>query len=91
MSSNQNRSVPRTAVAFGITDPVESARAELQAALNAIEDKLNVPKQAEKATVKARLFARDEPGKAIAVVAGIALAVGGLVWLAVREITAPRR
>ena len=37
--------VPRTAVPLGITDPVESARAELKAALSAIEEKTNVPKQ----------------------------------------------
>ena len=35
--------VPRTAVPLGITDPVESARAELKAALSAIEEKTIIP------------------------------------------------
>ena len=35
--------VPRTAVPIGIADPVEQARAELKAALAAIEQKANVP------------------------------------------------
>lgn len=91
MSSELNRSVPRTAVSFGIVDPVESARAELQAALNAIEDKLNVPKQAEKASVKARLFARREPAKAIAIAVGVAVVVGTVVWAGARALSAPRR
>ena len=37
--------LPRTAVPLGITDPVEKARAELKAALAAIEEKSNVPKR----------------------------------------------
>ena len=35
--------VPKTAVDLSLTDPVERARAELKAALAAIEDKTNVP------------------------------------------------
>ena len=42
--------VPKTAVDLSLTDPVERARAELKAALAAIEDKTNVPKQVSKAT-----------------------------------------
>ena len=42
--------VPRTAVPLGITDPVESARAELKAALSAIEEKTNLPKQVARKT-----------------------------------------
>ena len=84
--------VPRTAVALGITDPVESARAELKAALAAIEEKANVPKRVAKATDRtiatARGFARRNPSAAAAaVVAGAALvgaAVGGLVRLYTR-------
>jgi hypothetical protein len=42
--------LPRTAVPLGITDPVERARAELKAALAAIEEKSNVPKRVAVAT-----------------------------------------
>ncbi len=90
MSSERAVAVPRTAVVMGIADPVEEARAELKAALFAIEDKVNVPKQAQKAQVRARLFARAEPVKTIAVVVGAALVVGGLVWAGVRSFTAAR-
>ena len=91
MSSEVNRRVPRTAVDLTVSDPVEAARAELQAALYANEDKLNVPLQAEKATVKAQAFARREPRKAIAVAVGVAAIVGVIVWAGVRSLTAPRR
>lgn len=83
--------VPRTAVRIGIDDPVEAARAELKAALFAIEDKVNVPKQAEKAAVKARLFARRKPVAAVAAAVGAAVVVGGIVWATVLSVTAPRR
>lgn len=79
--------VPRTAVPLGIADPVESARAELKAALMAIEVKANVPKRLTLATDdgvrKARRFARREPAAAVAAVVGIAAAVGAAVWAAV--------
>ena len=42
---SSNAPLPRTAVPLGITDPVESARAELKAALLAIEEKANVPRR----------------------------------------------
>lgn len=87
MSSDRSLDIPRTAVAIGIADPVESARAELKAALHAIEEKVNVPKQAQKATVKARLFARREPVKAALIVVGAAVAVGGIVWAVARSLT----
>ncbi|GAA5146424.1 hypothetical protein GCM10025768_05030 [Microbacterium pseudoresistens] len=77
-------SLPRTAVPHGIVDPVESARAELKAALAAIEDKANVPRRVQKAsaaaTVKARSFAQRNPVGAVAAVVGVAIAVGGIVW-----------
>lgn len=82
---------PRTAVPLGIDDPVDSARAELKAALFAIEEKVNVPKQVERASVKVRLFARQEPVVAVAAAVGIALAVGGLVWGAAMAVAGPRR
>lgn len=77
-------SLPRTAVPQGITDPVASARAELKAALAAIEDKANLPRRVQRASaegaVKARAFARRNPVGAIAATIGVAAAVGGIVW-----------
>lgn len=96
MSSSVSRSgasrspvpVPRTAVPIGIDDPVQQARAELKAALSAIEEKANVPKRVarvtDRAVTEARVFARREPGIAAAAVVAVAATVGGLVWLAVR-------
>lgn len=83
--------VPRTAVPLGIDDPVEHARAELKAALAAIEEKANVPRRVGRAidegVAKAREFKRRNPAAAaIAVVAGAA-AVGAAVWGFVRLYT----
>ncbi|WP_405374036.1 MULTISPECIES: hypothetical protein [unclassified Microbacterium] len=83
--------LPRTAVPIGITDPVERARAELKAALMAIEEKANVPKRAahatQRASVAARRYADRNPTGAAAAAVGAALAVGALVWGAVRLYT----
>ncbi len=83
--------VPRTAVPLGITDPVEKARAELKAALAAIEVKANVPRRIETAVdervAQARAFSRRSPVAAtVAVIAGAA-AVGAAVWGFVRLYT----
>jgi hypothetical protein len=79
---------PRTAVPDGIADPVERARAELKAALAAIEDKANVPKRVARATernvTRARRFANEKPVAATVAVVGAALAVGATVWGLVR-------
>lgn len=85
MSSNNSVPVPRTAVPLGIEDPVEAARAELKAALSAIEEKVNVPKRTARAIDRAKVAARRSPGKAIAVAVGVAAAVGVTVWLVVRN------
>ena len=91
MSTDSIVPVPRTAVALGITDPVEKARAELKATLAAIELKGNLPKRANRAvevrTAQARRFARVEPVKTAAVVLGVAAAVGLTVWGLVRAYT----
>jgi len=83
--------VPRTAVPLGITDPVEKARAELKAALSAIELKANVPKRLTFATdqylADARRFAKDNTPGAVAAVATVAVAVGLTVWGLVRLYT----
>lgn len=89
MSSNVP--VPRTAVPLGISDPVESARAELKAALAAIEEKVNVPKRVAVATerevTRARRFAKKKPQVAAAVVVGAAAVIGLTVWGLVRLYT----
>ena len=85
-----SESLPRTAVPAGIIDPVTSARAELKAALAAIEIKGNIPRRVEKASTravaKARVFADRNPVGAIAATVGIAAAVGGIVWAIARAI-----
>lgn len=86
--SEQN--LPRTAVPVGLTDPVASARAELKAALAAIEVKGNVPRRLEKASVrgaaKARAFADRNPTGAFAAAVGVAAVAGTLVWAIARAV-----
>lgn len=87
-TSNAPVPVPRTAVPIGIADPVENARAELKAALFALEEKANVPKRVSRATedavADARRFQRRNPALTAAIVVGGALAVGAAVWGAIR-------
>ncbi len=88
--TDSDPTLPRTAVPAGITDPVASARAELKAALAAIEIKGNVPRRLEKASkrgaAKARAFADRNPVGAVAAAVGIAAVAGGLVWAIARVI-----
>jgi hypothetical protein len=83
--------LPRTAVPLGITDPVERARAELKAALAAIEEKGNVPRRvsraSERITARARVFAQQQPVPAMAAVVAGAAVVGTIVWAIVRAYT----
>ncbi|WEK61116.1 MAG: hypothetical protein P0Y60_17720 [Candidatus Microbacterium colombiense] len=89
MTASDN--LPRTAVPAGIVDPVASARAELKAALAAIEVKGNIPRRVEKASVraaaKARVFADRNPLGAVAAAVGIAAVVGGAVWAIARALS----
>lgn len=91
MSVDRPVPVPRTAVPFGIEDPVVAARTELKAALAAIEVKGNLPRRIEhgytRAVAKARDFRRKNPAGAAAAVVTVAAVVGGAVWLAVRAYT----
>ncbi len=93
MSSDSTRS--RTVVDLDIADPVEKARAELKAALAAIEEKANVPKRVaratERGTARAKAFARKSPALATAAVIGVAAVVGATVWALVRIYTRPGR
>lgn len=83
--------LPRTAVPAGIVDPVQSARAELKAALAAIEIKGNIPRRVEKASqrgiLRARTFAHGNPVGAAAAVVGVAATIGGLVWVIARAVS----
>ncbi|WP_232711384.1 MULTISPECIES: hypothetical protein [unclassified Microbacterium] len=103
LESNRGRSprpdsllvpLPRTLVPQ-LGDPVAQARAELKAALAAIEEKANLPKRAarwtDKAAHRARTFAHARPVQAAAIAVGAAAVVGLAVWEGVRLYTAPRR
>lgn len=91
MSIDRPVPVPKTAVPLGIADPVEQARAELKAALAAIEVKANVPRRVSEAVdvrvAEVRESARRDPAAAAAVVAGVAATVGLTVWALVRAYT----
>lgn len=69
----------------------ERARAEFAGTLNALEDRLNVPKQVRiktaKAKVQLRRFANEQPVAAAAAAVGVVVAVGVTVWLVVRAVT----
>jgi len=58
---------------------VAAARAQLASTLDALQDKLNVPK-------RIRTAARENPIGLATVGAGVAAAIAGAVWLAVRVI-----
>ena len=91
MSSDAPVPVPRTAVPLGIADPVEQARAELKAALAAIEVKANLPRRLSEriddSVEKARAFQRRNPVAAAAAVVVGAAAIGAIVWGMVRAYT----
>ncbi|WP_102193318.1 hypothetical protein [Microbacterium aurantiacum] len=86
-----SENTPRTVVPAGIIDPVASARAELKAALAAIEVKGNFPRRIEKASqraaAKARTFADRNPIGAVAAAVGVAAIVGGAVWVIARALS----
>ncbi|GAA1058767.1 DUF3618 domain-containing protein [Agromyces bracchium] len=69
-------------------DNARAARDQLAGTLSALEEKLNVPKRAARATARAKRkmqrFADEQPGAAIALAAGVVAAVGVGVWLVVR-------
>jgi hypothetical protein len=89
MSSDAPVPLPRTAVPLGVTDPVEKARAELKAALAAIEVKANVPRRLavsiDDGIEKARAVSKRNPALAAAAVLAGAAAIGAAVWAFVRS------
>jgi hypothetical protein len=64
-------------------DKVEAARAELADTLDAIEDKLNVPKQVNRLTRKAKASYEDNPVPWIIGATAAVIVVGGLIAWAV--------
>jgi len=84
LSNKQQRNLTR----LQAHDNARAARDGLASALNALEEKLNLPKRAARATArakrKARQFADEQPGAALAVAVGVVTAVGVGVWLIVR-------
>ena len=72
----------------------ERARAQFAGTLNALEDKLNVPKQvrikSRRAKVEFRRLAKEQPGAAIATGVAVAAVVGVTVWLVVRAVVAEK-
>ncbi|TAM70597.1 MAG: DUF3618 domain-containing protein [Microbacteriaceae bacterium] len=62
---------------------VERARAELVAALNAIEDKVNVPRRAKRAI---RVLREDHPLASAALAVVAIAAVGATTWLVVSRL-----
>ena len=67
----------------------ERARADFAGTLNALEDKLNLPKQAKRKAgqlkVKLRRLADEQPGTVIGGAVGAVAVVGVVVWLIVRS------
>jgi len=64
-------------------DRVASTRADLEATLDAIEDKLNVPKRFDELTTRARASYEKNPVPWIIGAVGAAVAVAGLVAWAI--------
>lgn len=83
--------LPDTVVPSGINDPVQLARAELKAALAAIEIKANYPKRIKNASsriaAKARTIAEKKPVAALAGIVVGSAAVGSAVWGIARAIS----
>ena len=77
------------ATPYGPTSP-EQARAELVSTLNAIEDKLNVPRKVSRAVARGKVAAaklqRESPVAFIGGIAAVAAVSGTAVWAIVRAI-----
>ncbi|GGO63631.1 hypothetical protein GCM10010910_16640 [Microbacterium nanhaiense] len=83
--------LPDTVVPSGISDPVQLARAELKAALAAIEIKANYPRRIKEASgriaAKARTIAEKKPVVALTGIVVGSAAVGSAVWGIARAIS----
>jgi hypothetical protein len=69
----------------GLTESVAATRAQLFDTLDAIEDRLNVPKQIGFAASKVKRGIQDKPVPYLAAFAGGALAIGGIVVTVLRR------
>ena len=90
VTSHDSVSTSRTIVPEGL-DAVAQARAELKAALAAIEEKGNVPKRLGRTVdswaEKGKRLAKERPAAALGLVVAGAVAVGLIVWGGVRLYT----
>lgn len=82
---------PETAVPVNMDDPVKKARAELRAALIALEEKANVPKRVSTASrrfvSRVRVVASEHRAAAAVGVVVVGIVVGVTVWAVVRRAT----
>lgn len=62
---------------------IRAGRSELEGTLNAIEDKINVPKQIGKLTAKTKALYEDNPVPWMIGAAAAVVAIGGLIALTV--------
>ena len=69
---------------------VATARAELAATIDAIQDRLDLPKQARLAVKRAKRRVKElsdeKPEVLVAAAVGAAAVIGGAVWLVVRAV-----
>jgi hypothetical protein len=66
-----------------MTDSIDATRAQLESTLDAIEDKLNVPKQVGRLRTKAMNSYRSNPIPWIVGATAAVIAVGGIVAWAI--------
>ena len=68
----------------------EQARAELASTLNAIEDKLNVPRKVSRAVARGKVHVarlqRENPAALVAGIAAVAAVAGAAAWAITRAI-----
>lgn len=69
----------------GLTNSVAATRAQLFDTLDAIEDKLNLPKQIGIAASRVKRGVEQRPVPYLAAFAGGALAIGGIVVTVIRR------
>ncbi|MET0933607.1 MAG: DUF3618 domain-containing protein [Mycetocola sp.] len=76
--------------AYPVRSTPEQARAELASTLNAIEDKLNVPRKVSRAIARGKVQAaklqRESPAAFIGGIAAVAAVAGTVAWAVARAI-----
>ncbi|MBG6237489.1 hypothetical protein IWX78_000432 [Mycetocola sp. CAN_C7] len=75
---------------MSVTSSTEQARAELASTLNAIEDKLNVPRKVNRAIARGKVtvarLQRDNPAALAAGIAAVAVTAGAAAWAITRAL-----